>query len=766
MPEAPTIYEVAVAGLLHDIGKLMQRADVPLSPESKRMEQLSDTYRHAHYTHDFFQEHFAPYLPADLNLIRVEHLAASHHDNGCEHYARLIQLADRASAAFDRPETSETGTGWKCQRLLAPFADHLTAPPRNSFVSLVPLAFDGVASFPQPEDKPADRTAEYMALWTEFLAALPALQAGARNLDIWLGTLTTILERFTWAVPSYTQSKHADISLFDHALSTAGIASALFAYHDANNIWDDQALSDSTSKRLRIITADLSGIQNFIQSVPVKHRKEFQQHLRARSFVIGMITDVLLFKLLRELGLPRVCIWLRHGGKFTVLAPNLPAVAAAVERIQQEVDAWTLDTFYGEVRVHLDAATTLALEDFKRDNFAALLSQVSAQLQQRKKRPLAAHLRPKDAWDPARFVIKAEADADAAFEESDALPYARIAQDLLTAPLVINYLPPQAQASLNLFGVTIGLAKEPAADALYCECVNPASAGLPGIVMANHVYKENGKIVSFQRLAGTSSDNEHAMVLLLKGDVDGLGAVFSADTAGGLSLSRYLFRSRMLHYFFAGHLQHVLASKYQRSYTVYAGGDDFLLIVPPESGLCLAAQLRSDFHRWTSGALTFSAAAAPYKTNTPLRNGFRLAEDWLNDNAKRVAEKKRLCAYHTIVTWDLANHLAGLETLLRQYYDQNHINMAFLQRLLQYHNMHRMATSGDKRDLSGFLYDARMRYDIARNVAKNAPRDQRAAIRDSLVNALRGAGTIAPDTIMSALRIPVSSLIYQKRRIR
>lgn len=770
MPEV-TVYEVALAALLHDIGKLMQRADTPLSPEGQRLQTLSDVHAHVHFTGDFFQRYLKGVVPPGINLITAENLAVSHHDPQCTGCALLIQLADRASAALDRPAETAAGAGWKAQRLLAPFADvaaDTTASNAAEFVQLLPLDFNGVNVFPDTTAAPQDRTREYQRLWEGVQQSLRSLPATTRNLDIWLGALTSLLERYTWCVPSYTQSDRADISLFDHAVTTAGIACALFRYHELCGEWHDHALRSEITPRLRLIAADVSGIQEFIQNVPAriaKHRREFHLHLRARSFVISLFTDIVLHKLCRALTLPRVCTWIRHGGRLMLLAPNTPLVDETLVQVQREVDEWLVANMFGELRLHLDASVAIALEDFRRANFSTILTRAAAAVYRQKCTPFATLLKSTAGWNTARFRIQASATEETPFEESTALPYPTIAR-LLTQPrVVINYLPPHAQGTFLLAGVPVTLSTKVVPDAEYAEAVNDWRQGLPTVFVANYVKTEDHRPVSFDELAGVAEEGRHGYLLVLKGDVDGLGRIFAAGREDEC-LSRYLFRSRMLHYFFAGHLTNLMQERYGKSYTVYAGGDDFFLITHLDTGLHLLHEAYYDFRRYTSQRLTFSAAAAPYKTNSPLRTGFRLAEAWLSENAKHVEQKNRLVAYHTIVSWDTLRHLLEVEKELWNLLHAKDINNAFLQRLLLYADMHAQATRGERRVVTGLLYKPRLLYDITRNVAKARPRNERQLYREKMKHLLAGNKLLDEDTLMNALRIPVTSLMYQQRSSR
>lgn len=96
-------YDVALAALLHDIGKLVQRTGVPINDSLKGQESVFYknmggyfSYKHALYTVQFLEENLKKVL--DENIINM---AAKHHvpDNQLE---KLIQEADCFSAGMDR----------------------------------------------------------------------------------------------------------------------------------------------------------------------------------------------------------------------------------------------------------------------------------------------------------------------------------------------------------------------------------------------------------------------------------------------------------------------------------------------------------------------------------------------------------------------------------------------------------------------------------------------------------------------------------------
>jgi CRISPR-associated protein Csm1 len=90
-------YKIALAGLLHDIGKFYQRAG-----KGKNQPYQEFKYQHALFTHQWFEDpEIKPSLSkafSNIDEIRTLALASKHHkpDNSLE--SRILQKADHLSS--------------------------------------------------------------------------------------------------------------------------------------------------------------------------------------------------------------------------------------------------------------------------------------------------------------------------------------------------------------------------------------------------------------------------------------------------------------------------------------------------------------------------------------------------------------------------------------------------------------------------------------------------------------------------------------------
>jgi CRISPR-associated protein Csm1 len=123
----------------------------------------------------------------------------------------------------------------------------------------------------------------------------------------------------------------------------------------------------------------------------------------------------------------------------------------------------------------------------------------------------------------------------------------------------------------------------------------------------------------------------------LKGDIDNLGNIFKDGLGNDVSFSKTAALSRQINNFFTVYLPWLCQSdaKYQNTYTVFAGGDDFFLIGPWLSQIKLASKMRQAFANYVADntQLHFSAGISTTKPGLPITQLGEMAEEAL-DKAK------------------------------------------------------------------------------------------------------------------------------------
>jgi CRISPR-associated protein Csm1 len=159
-------------------------------------------------------------------------------------------------------------------------------------------------------------------------------------------------------------------------------------------------------------------------------------------------------------------------------------------------------------------------------------------------------------------------------------------------------------------------------------------------------------------------------VMTLKGDVDDLGRIFERGLAQP-SFAKMAALSRQMNAFFAIWLPWQCRSQYPSTYTVFAGGDDFLLIGPWRSTLALGHDMREQFGRYVAQNpdIHFSAGLAMTKPGMPIRQMGELAERALeaakdHRDAQGITVKDAVTCFGQTVGWQEFGRLWGMQSQL------------------------------------------------------------------------------------------------------
>lgn len=437
---------VALAALLHDMGKFAERAGVfadhpakeahlqTYCPHRKAFTDAVGRFSHHHAAHsalaiDLIEKCLPDLIRGDMTPFasRAEggditdsliNAAAMHHKPDT-FLQWIIATADRVASGFEREEFDQynegeektaTGKNHYQARQLTLFEQmrfdpaalkHVTPESLKYRYPLKPLSPQSI--FPVLRDgyEPGENgpaKAEYAALWEQFMAGLEDIPPSHRkNWPLWLDHFDSLWLTFTHAIPSATAfGAKPDVSLYDHSKAVAALAAALWRWHDAAGQTGDaaaQAMKDRTDwdeKKFMLVQGDFFGIQDFIFAGGSQTNKHAAKLMRGRSFYVSLLTEMAALKILDALDLPPTSQIVNAAGKFLIVTPATADARVKLEQVEREINAWFLKHSFGETGIGL-ALLPACCNDFLKQhkaggkrNFTGLMKDLFEQLEQAK----------------------------------------------------------------------------------------------------------------------------------------------------------------------------------------------------------------------------------------------------------------------------------------------------------------------------------------------------------------------------------------------
>lgn len=494
-----------------------------------------------------------------------------------------------------------------------------------------------------------------------------------------------------------------------------------------------------------LILGDVSGIQSYI--FDVAHDGGGQaKRLRARSFFIQLLAECFAFRILKTTGWPAIPdpFLINSAGKFLLKGPELEEVQCLdIQQEYQSIARWLIGAFNGQIRLSL---ATLNVES---GNPVQDFSDIQAILQQEKYRPWATVGVHPQQWNPSRLVL-APIDTPCAvckrrtaeIDERTDTGGRRVCQQCHTDVEIgreladvqwisLSDLP--GAKSLEMANWRVRLVKQNEllprqTDYLLRMTPKPVplSNGLQQIPqfprrLARHVPKHQGELIRFSELAqGNEGDN---LLAVLKADVDSLGSHFKNLLETKQSFRFLKETSEELDQFFAGRLDNELHKReWHRIYTVFAGGDDLLLVGRWDLILEYAQQVHDLFQKqFGPRGLTLSAGIAFAKPKQPIKFAVEQAEELLHQ-AKTEAffgqlPKNQVGTLGQVCKWSDYPKILDCGKQWKTWVNQGIAQRGWLQTLLKL---------GLQRDGSGenkWMATAHLAYHVARNYPRTDDRN-------------------------------------------
>ena len=386
------VTQVTIAGILHDIGKVLHRWD----QADGRAHSISGRDWINKYTDD----------SVILDCIRYHHhqdLAGAGLES--KHPAYAVYLADNIASGLDRREIEGEGAkGFDKKR------------PQESIYNLLNNA-DGKAAYRvsainakinYPQDLNSYNPA---SAYNEIIFGLSEGLRGINFQASYVNSLLELGEAYLSYVPSSTYlGEVADISLFDHSKLTAALAACIVLYLSSRGRDDYQRelFRDRHSfygeKAFCLFSCDISGIQQFIYTISSKGALK---GLRSRSFYLELLLEHLVDEILAECGLYRCNLLYAGGGHAYILLPNTDGVRSKAALTVENANRSLLETFDARLFIGHGLQECCGNELMSKtedpEDYSNIFRSLASQITERKlRRYSAAEIRQLNKNDPDR----------------------------------------------------------------------------------------------------------------------------------------------------------------------------------------------------------------------------------------------------------------------------------------------------------------------------------------------------------------------------
>lgn len=720
-------YNVIMAGLLHDTGKLILRSE----PQRKNHSQAGAEFL-ARYISD---------TPEILRAVKYHHASELKQAKlAADDISYIVYEADNIASSTDRRPNESGESGFNAKAPLESVfnvfgrkndegkkgdkieigskpeangeAERHRAGEKTGFQLLGLMERRDRVAYPAPVSS-LQSTAEGYAslrqyLEKNFAECSPDRMSPNELLQVW--------EAIGSYIPASTaRGEVADISLYDHQKLTAAIGACMYDYFQMQEIEDyrEYCFTGTRQQAFRqepvylLVGADLSGIQNFLYTIPSKGALK---SLRGRSFYLELLLENVADEILKILELSRCNLLYSGGGGFYLLLPNTSRTLDVLGEVNKAVNNWLLKYFGSRLYLAMGWAECSAA-DFKigtsdqnllGGKYYQVRSQIAGEKHARYNieqlsqlfNPHSVLNRTKDGTRECSIchtssaeLVKYDAAADSDTWACKTCRNLRgLGEKLLKHNLLVvtdtlldgaeAYSLPVPSVSGEKYITSLGHDKlEDAREHIrrvYCKNeMNTGNKMATRLWMGDYVtrseYNNTMELEELAGLAGGSSDKAGIKRLgVMRADVDNLGAAFMAGFPGQYAtLGRSAALSRQLSLFFkmyvntlcAGEvnglqeMQHSRFSlfgtdkdKARKVHIVYSGGDDMFIVGAWDELIELAVDIRRAFARFTNGKLTFSAGIGLFDSKCPMAEMARQSGA-LESAAKALPEKDGIALF-------------------------------------------------------------------------------------------------------------------------
>lgn len=536
-----------------------------------------------------------------------------------------------------------------------------------------------------------------------------------------------------------------------------------------------------------LIIGDLSGIQDYLFDVADEGGQQARR-LRARSFFIQLAAECLALRVIKAVGCSKNSLLFCGAGKFIIEVDSLSdGQRQALASEQQRMTEWLLRETNAQLRL------ALAISE-SGDTPQARYENASQELQREKLRAWATTSLKESKWHSDSLILK-QLDTPCSLcqrrtgkEETDKdtgetrFVCRRCYEDWMMGKQLPKTrwiaLSETGTETFHLPGWNASLHLErPAANYdLLIHLTNyekDSTANEPQVTkraLARHIpLTGDGQAEQFENLAKKAiGDN---LLAVLKADADSLGQYFSRLLNDAKDLSPLKHASREMDDFFGIALDREVSKfDWELIYTIFAGGDDLLLVGPWDVIFDFAAHANRMFkQKFGERGLTLSAGMTFLKPKQPIKRAVEQAEELLHAAKTQkapnaTAQKDQFAAFGQI--WKWSNHSAITEQAkqLTDWVNTGIAERGWLQTLLHLAEWRQCKDDPNAKSVDRMvatMATAHLSYFVARNLPRKDDRNpEKRKLRqwaDGLVNDFDGANKVETTYLPTIVRYALTA---------
>ena len=454
----------------------------------------------------------------------------------------------------------------------------------------------------------------------------------------------------------------------------------------ANLEQDPKSIDEILQDRMFLIGGDFYGIQKFI--FDNLGSKNAAKVLRAKSAFCELFMAVLAKFICQKFGIDEKCILSCTAGKFEILSPNFDE--AAFEEIKGVINAYFIKNFFGVSGVSLSCVECERADFAEPSRYKELRDKISKAVELEKFKKLnLKEQNPVLSYDKGITnqtlcricnIRKIAHDNDKC-EICSA--FVRLGERLATDSKKIN----SKDIGIDFMDVSLEITEN----------------------IRSYVAKNAGAIVDFEDLAKKSCGE--TAIAVIKADVDNMGNFIKHSDVTQSFINFDTF-SKGINNFFSLYVPRKMKEKFENSYTVFAGGDDLLIVGSYDQMIELAVFVRQEFMKFIKTKdLSISFGIVLAKPSTPISYLAQTSEKWL-EVSKETTGKDAISIFGETAKWD--SYLSVRSKILDEFtkFNIDKDNTVFLYRLLELCEMSKNVCE----DVKNTMWKSKLSYSFTRNM--------------------------------------------------